>query len=173
VVSAIRFLKSKQEEEGCWFGRWGVNYIYGTWQVVCGLQTVGVDMTQDWVQRAGGWLRGVQKSDGSFGESADTYENPDLKGHGPSTPSQTAWGVMGLMAVYGPRDAGVQQGVQWLCRTQLPSGSWDEPWFTGTGFPKVFYLVYTMYRLYFPLMALAEYRSAVETKVSSSDQVLK
>lgn len=157
VVSAIQFLKSKQEEEGCWFGRWGVNYIYGTWQVVCGLQTVGMNMSEPWIQNGGRWLRSVQKEDGSFGESADSYEHPDLKGQGPSTASQTAWGVMGLMAVYGPQDAGVVRGVQWLCRTQLASGTWDEPWFTGTGFPRMFYLRYHLYRLYFPAMCLGRF----------------
>ncbi len=157
VARALEFLKSKQEEEGCWFGRWGVNYIYGTWQVVCGLQTVGVDMTQPWIQKAGQWLRSVQQPDGSFGESADTYENPDLKGQGPATPSQTAWGVMGLMAVFGPHDPAVLKGIRWLCDNQLESGTWDEPWFTGTGFPRVFYLRYHLYRLYFPVMCLGRY----------------
>ena len=158
VTKALSFLKSKQEEEGCWFGRWGVNYIYGTWQVVCGLQTVGVDMSQPWIQKAGQWLRSVQNEDGSFGESADTYEFPELKGQGPSTPSQTAWGVMGLMAIYSPDDLAVERGIDWLCRTQLASGTWEEPWFTGTGFPRVFYLRYHLYRLYFPVMCLGRYR---------------
>ena len=158
VIKALAFLKSKQEEEGCWFGRWGVNYIYGTWQVVCGLKQVGVDMSQPWVQKAGEWLRSVQKEDGSFGESADTYENPEIKGQGPSTPSQTAWGIMGLMAVYGPDDPGVAAGIRWLCDMQLESGTWDEPWFTGTGFPRMFYLRYHLYRLYFPVMCLGRYQ---------------
>ena len=162
VAKAIGFLKSKQEEEGCWFGRWGVNYLYGSWQVLCGLDTVGVDMNERWVQKAGRWLRSVQKEDGSFGESADSYENPDLKGQGPSTPSQTSWGVMGLMSVFGPRDPGVVAGVRWLCEQQLPSGTWDEQWFTGTGFPRMFYLRYHLYRLYFPVMCLGRYQREIQ-----------
>ncbi len=157
VVKALQFLKSKQEEEGCWFGRWGVNYIYGTWQVVCGLHTIGIDMAEPWIQKAGQWLHSVQNEDGSFGESADTYEDPELKGQGPSTPSQTAWGVMGLMAVYGPDDSGVERGIRWLCQTQLQTGTWEELWFTGTGFPRMFYLRYHLYRLYFPVMCLGRY----------------
>jgi squalene-hopene/tetraprenyl-beta-curcumene cyclase len=157
VQKALRFLEFEQEPEGCWFGRWGVNYIYGTWQVVCGLNTIGVDMTQPWIQRAGSWLRKVQKEDGSFGESADTYEDPSLKGAGPSTPSQTAWGTMALMAIYGPSDEGVLKGIRYLLDTQLESGTWEESWFTGTGFPRVFYLRYHLYRLYFPIMCLGRW----------------
>lgn len=157
VQRAILYVRSKQEPDGCWFGRWGVNYIYGSWQVLCGLKTIGQDMTADWVQLGGNWIRSVQKPDGSFGESADTYENPGLRGQGPSTASQTAWGVMALMAVYGPNDPGVRKGIQWLLDTQLPSGTWDEPWFTGTGFPKVFYLRYHLYRLYFPVMCIGRW----------------
>jgi squalene-hopene/tetraprenyl-beta-curcumene cyclase len=159
VQKAVRFVEFEQEPEGCWFGRWGVNYIYGTWQVVCGLKTVGVDMSQPWIQKAGEWLRSVQKEDGAFGESADTYEDPSLKGTGPSTASQTAWGTMALMAIYGPKDIDVLRGIQYLLDTQLDSGTWDEPWFTGTGFPRVFYLRYHLYRLYFPIMCLGRWLS--------------
>jgi squalene-hopene/tetraprenyl-beta-curcumene cyclase len=162
VQKAVRFIEFEQELEGCWFGRWGVNYIYGTWQVVCGLKTIGIDMNQPWIQKAGAWLRSIQKEDGSFGESADTYENPELKGTGPSTPSQTAWGIMALMAVYGPNDPGVLKGIRYLLGTQTQSGSWDEPWFTGTGFPRVFYLRYHLYRLYFPIMCLGRWENEVQ-----------
>jgi len=167
VTRAIEFLRQTQEPEGCWFGRWGVNYIYGTWQVVCGLKNAGADMSLDWIAKAGDWLRSVQKPDGSFGESADTYEDPALKGQGPSTASQTAWGTMALMAVYGPHDEPVVAGIRWLVETQLRedrpdsgdrAGSWHEPWFTGTGFPRVFYLRYHLYRLYFPIMCLGRWR---------------
>jgi squalene-hopene/tetraprenyl-beta-curcumene cyclase len=161
VQKALRFLEFEQEPEGCWFGRWGVNYIYGTWQVVCGLKTVGLDMNLPWVQIAGDWLRGIQKEDGSFGESADSYEYPSLKGIGPSTASQTAWGTMALMAVYGPKDPCVQKGIRYLLETQLPSGTWDETWFTGTGFPRVFYLRYHLYRLYFPIMCLGRFSQQI------------
>jgi squalene-hopene/tetraprenyl-beta-curcumene cyclase len=161
VQKALRFLEFEQEPEGCWFGRWGVNYVYGTWQVVCGLRTAGIDMSLPWIQKAGSWLRNAQKADGSFGESADTYEDPSLKGSGPSTASQTAWGTMALMSIYGPDDPGVVKGIRYLIDTQLESGTWDEPWFTGTGFPRVFYLRYHLYRLYFPIMCLGRWRKAV------------
>ncbi len=166
VTRAVQFIRNTQEPEGCWFGRWGVNYIYGTWQAVCGLHNVGVDMTQPWVRKAGDWLKSVQKPDGSFGESADSYEDPNLKGEGPSTASQTAWGAMAMMAIFGPNDADVQRAIRWLVKTQLTTadpetgdqpGSWREEWFTGTGFPRVFYLRYHLYRLYFPLMALGRW----------------
>ncbi len=157
VEKAIRFIEFEQEPEGCWFGRWGVNYVYGTWQVVCGLRTVGADMSQSWIQKAGAWLRGIQKADGSFGESADSYEDPSTKGSGPSTASQTAWGTMALMAICGPHDPDVVRGIRWLIDTQLESGTWEEPWFTGTGFPRVFYLRYHLYRLYFPIMCLGRW----------------
>ncbi len=158
IRKAIRFLQETQEREGCWFGRWGVNYIYGTWQVLTGLRAVGEPMDQRFVRRAADWLRACHKPDGSWGESCQTYDNPELKGRGPSTPSQTAWGSMGLMAVAGPHDPQVRSAINWLIDNQNPQGDWDEPWFTGTGFPRVFYLKYHLYRLYFPLMALARYR---------------
>lgn len=164
VQKAIRFIRAHQEPEGCWYGRWGINYIYGTWQVVCGLRTIGYDMSRHWVQRAGRWLKSVQKPDGSFGESADTYENEQLKGQGPSTASQTAWGTMGMMAIYGASDPDVQRAITWLTRTQLSSGTWDEPWFTGTGFPRVFYLRYHLYRLYFPIMALGRWLREMDSR---------
>jgi squalene-hopene/tetraprenyl-beta-curcumene cyclase len=157
VQKAIEFMHSRQESDGCWFGRWGVNYIYGTWQVLGGLKQVGFDMSTPWVQNAGRWLKAHQQSDGSFGETADTYEDPSLRGTGPSTASQTAWGAMAMMAVYGPTDPDVQRAIRWLCETQLDSGTWHEPWFTGTGFPKVFYLRYHLYRLYFPIMAIGRW----------------
>jgi len=160
---AIQFLRSRQEPEGCWFGRWGVNYIYGTWQVLVGLKSIGCDMNAQWIRRAGVWLESVQQPSGAFGESADTYENRELMGQGPATASQTAWGVMGLMSVFGPHHDGVRRGVRWLLNTQHEDdheqdpGSWSEPWFTGTGFPRVFYLRYHLYRLYFPVMCLGRW----------------
>ncbi|HEX7009476.1 MAG TPA: squalene--hopene cyclase [Phycisphaeraceae bacterium] len=157
VQRAIAFIRSRQEPDGCWFGRWGVNYIYGTFQVLCGLERIGQDMNAPWVQRAGQWLRRSQQQDGSFGETADTYEDPSLRGTGPSTASQTAWGAMALMAVFGPHDPAVQRAIAWLCDTQLDSGTWHEEWFTGTGFPRVFYLRYHLYRHYFPLMAIGRW----------------
>lgn len=168
VEMAIRYLQNRQEVEGPWFGRWGVNYIYGTWQVVCGLKMIGQDMTAPWVRRAGKWLKSVQHEDGSFGESADSYENRHLMGHGPSTASQTAWGTMGLMAIYGPKDPAVLQGIEWLCDTQLESGTWQEHWWTGTGFPRVFYLRYHLYRLYFPVMCLGRWLTETDGQNGST-----
>jgi squalene-hopene/tetraprenyl-beta-curcumene cyclase len=157
VQNAVRFIEFEQEPEGCWFGRWGVNYIYGTWQVICGLRAVGVDMSLPWILKAGAWLRSIQHADGSFGESAESYEDPSLKGRGPGTASQTAWGAMALMAIFGPRDPGVIRGVRYLIESQTKSDTWIEPWFTGTGFPRVFYLRYHLYPLYFPIMCLGRW----------------
>ena len=129
--------------------------------MLTGLRAVGERMDRRYVRHAANWLRLCQKPDGSWGESCQTYENPELKGRGPSTASQTAWGAMGLMAVAGAEDSAVRRAIQWLIENQNPQGDWDEPWFTGTGFPRVFYLKYHLYRLYFPLMALARYRRLV------------
>jgi squalene-hopene/tetraprenyl-beta-curcumene cyclase len=135
-----------------------VNYVYGTWQVLTGLRAVGADMRAPFIRRAGEWLRSVQKDDGSFGETCKSYEDPSLKGQGESTASQTAWGAMGMMAAFGANDPDVERAIVWLVDTQKPDGNWTEAWFTGTGFPKVFYLRYHLYKLYFPLTALARYR---------------
>jgi squalene-hopene/tetraprenyl-beta-curcumene cyclase len=132
--------------------------VYGTWQVLTGLKSVGADMAASYVQRAAAWLKSVQKPDGSFGESCDSYDDPSLKGIGESTASQTAWGAMGLMAALGADDPDVERAIRWLVEHQGSDGNWDEPWYTGTGFPKVFYLKYHLYRLYFPVTALARYR---------------
>jgi squalene-hopene/tetraprenyl-beta-curcumene cyclase len=152
-----------------------VNGLYGTWQAVIGPLRCGVEPGEPWVQRAGHWMKRVQKPDGSFGETADSYEDPSLRGRGPSTASQTAWGAMVLQAVFGVDDPDLTRAIHWLVMTQLsdeearnpecnpdgdPAGSWHEPWFTGTGFPRVFYLRYHLYRLYFPVMALGRYLAA-------------
>ena len=175
IRRAVQYIETKQEREGCFFGRWGVNYIYGTWQAVIGPIRCGVRRDASWIKRAGAWVKSVQKADGSFGESANSYENPSLKGQGPSTASQTAWAAMILQEIYGANDPDLQRAVEWLARTQLtpadaadplknpdgdPAGSWCETEFTGTGFPKVFYLRYHMYRLYFPLMAMGRFVQA-------------
>jgi len=149
VRRAIRFIRSQQDECGGWWGRWGVNFVYGTWQVLAGLKSVGEDMDAIYIQRAVAWLRSVQKPDGSFGESCASYDDPSQKGIGESTASQTAWGVMGLIAGARADDPAVKKGI-------------DEEPFTGTGFPKVFYLRYHLYRHYFPLMALGRYRSSFD-----------
>jgi squalene-hopene/tetraprenyl-beta-curcumene cyclase len=158
VRAAVDFLKQEQLADGSWFGRWGVNYIYGTWQVLRGLAAIGYDMKEAWVQRGADWLASVQLPDGGWGETCRTYDDPSLKGTGPSTPSQTAWALQGLMAAGRSDSNAVKAGVEHLLVTQREDGLWDETEFTGTGFPKVFYLEYTLYRNYFPLMALGQYR---------------
>ncbi len=158
VRRAIEYVKSQQDESGAWWGRWGVNYIYGTWQVLTGLRAVGEDMTEPYVRHAANWLRNVQQADGSFGETCSSYDDPSLKGQGESTASQTAWGAMGLMAAFGANDPAVRRAIQWLIDHQASDGNWEETPYTGTGFPKVFYLKYHLYRLYFPITALARYR---------------
>jgi squalene-hopene/tetraprenyl-beta-curcumene cyclase len=157
VQRAIQFLKETQEEDGSWYGRWGVNYIYGTWQVLRGLRAIGADMRQDWLVRAREWLESCQNEDGGWGETCASYDDPMLKGKGPSTASQTAWAVMGLCAAGSVHSKAVQRGIDFLVHRQNRDGSWTEPETTGTGFPKVFYLKYDMYRNNFPLLALATY----------------
>ncbi len=160
VQRAIEFIQREQEPDGSWFGRWGVNYIYGTALVLRGLEAVGVDNHEPMVQQAAEWLRMVQNPDGGWGESCDSYDDPNTKGVGPSTASQTAWAIMGLLAANDLRSDCVQQGIAYLLKTQRRDGSWDEQWYTGTGFPRVFYLEYYMYRQYFPLIALSTYAKA-------------
>ncbi|MBI3292322.1 MAG: squalene--hopene cyclase [Elusimicrobia bacterium] len=158
VQRAIEFLKREQEADGSWYGRWGVNYLYGTWQVLRGLTSVGEDVRDATIQQALQWFRSVQRPDGGWGETCATYDDPKEKGQGPSTPSQTAWALMAFLTCGVVNDPSVERGLQYLLSTQRPDGSWDEEEFTGTGFPKVFYLGYTYYRHYFPLLALGMYR---------------
>jgi len=157
VRTAIQYLIDTQDDDGSWYGRWGVNYIYGTWQVLRGLRAIGQDMTQDWILRGRDWLESCQNSDGGWGETCATYENPATKGIGPSTASQTAWAVMGICACGDLDRSSIQRGLRFLLGSQKPDGSWEEPQITGTGFPGVFYLKYDMYRQNFPLLALATY----------------
>jgi squalene-hopene/tetraprenyl-beta-curcumene cyclase len=157
VRDGIQFLIDTQEDDGSWYGRWGVNYIYGTWQVLRGLRAIGHDMTQDWILRGRDWLESCQNDDGGWGETCATYENPCLKGIGDSTASQTAWAVMGICACGDLDRPSIQRGLRFLLDSQKADGSWDEPQITGTGFPGVFYLKYDMYRQNFPLLAFATY----------------
>ncbi|HPY29917.1 MAG TPA: squalene--hopene cyclase [Verrucomicrobiota bacterium] len=158
VQQALAYLRSQQEADGSWYGRWGVNYIYGTWQVLRGLRAIGVDMRQPWLLRARDWLESVQRADGGWGERCNTYNDPVFKGQGPSTASQTAWAVMGLCTFGDPERPALKRGIEYLVRTQNADGSWSEDETTGTGFPKVFYLKYDMYRNNWPLLALATYQ---------------
>ncbi|MBI2165066.1 MAG: squalene--hopene cyclase, partial [Chloroflexi bacterium] len=183
VKRALRYIKKEQEPEGCWFGRWGVNYVYGTGAVLPALEAVGEKMTQPWVQRAAQWLVDHRNPDGGWGESCATYADQSQKGVGPSTASQTAWALLALLSAGWGSHAAVERGVRYLVETQEGDGSWDEPYFTGTGFPGYgigqrfkkaprageepglhpalpsgFMINYHLYRVYWPLMALGRYK---------------
>lgn len=182
VRRAVAYLRKQQREQGCWWGRWGCNFIYGTWQAVGGLISAGEDPRTPYLQQTLAWLRSIQNDDGGFGETANSYLDESIwMGKGPSTASQTAWGACAMMFLVGADDEHVRRAIEYLLKTQLredapaepwagdarrdppghilpePAGSWREEWFTGTGFPKVFYLRYHLYRHYFPVMALARY----------------
>jgi len=174
IDRAVHFLKEKQEAEGAWYGRWGVNYIYGTSQVLRGLLAIGVDMNETWVQRGRDWLERHQNPDGGWGETVASYDDPKLRGKGTSTPSQTAWAVLGLCAFQQIHRKSIENGIRYLIQTQNPDGSWSETLITGTGFPRVFYLKYDMYRNNWPLMALARYAGQAsvnrpQTAIASRD----
>lgn len=156
---ALDFLKREQEADGSWYGRWGINYIYGTWSVLAGLRAIGEDMSAPYVQKAVAWLASMQNPDGGWGESCLSYANPGMAGKGGSTPSQTAWALMGLLSAGVSDSISVVRGVNYLLRQQREDGSWQEAQHTGTGFPRVFYLRYHWYCQYFPLWALAMYRN--------------
>ena len=156
IKRALTFLKKDQTADGSWFGRWGVNYVYGTSGVLRALEAVGLAALPD-CKRATEWLRSVQNADGGFGESILSYYDASLKGKGKSTASQTAWGLIGLLATTATSDPAVERAVAWLIAHQNEDGTWDEEEFTGTGFPCVFYLKYHLYRNSFPLYALARY----------------
>ncbi len=170
VDRAVAHLRSSQEPDGSWFGRWGVNYIYGTWQALSGLLRAGLPADDPAVVAAANWLLTCQQPCGGWGESPDTYANPTLRGQGPPTASQTAWAVMGLIAAGFQDHAAVARGIRFLVETQREDGTWDEPQFTGTGFPRVFYLRYHYYPIYFPLMALS--RWAVSASASLAEVVM-
>jgi len=156
IEGAKEFLRKDQTVDGSWYGRWGVNYVYGTSGVLRALATIGLASQPD-CQRAADWLRAVQNPDGGFGESILSYYDASLKGRGQSTASQTAWGLIGLLATVGPSDEAAERAAAWLVEQQNAEGTWDEEEFTGTGFPCVFYLKYHLYRNSFPLYALARF----------------
>lgn len=157
VARALAFLERDQEPDGSWYGRWGVNYLYGTWSVLSALGVIGEDVAKPYVRKAVQWLQDHQNEDGGWGESCNSYDETALAGRGISTASQTAWGLLGLMAVGEVASPHVQRGVDYLLRTQNEAGEWDEEEYTGTGFPRVFYLRYHGYSRYFPVWALATY----------------
>jgi squalene-hopene/tetraprenyl-beta-curcumene cyclase len=157
VAKAVAFLRSEQEPDGTWYGRWGANYIYGTWLALGGLHAAGEDLTQPRYRRTVEWFREHQNEDGGWGESLRSYDDPATKGEGPSTAAQTAWALLALISAGEADSPAVERGVHYLLDTQRDDGTWyDEPW-TGTGFPSVFYLRYHLYATYFPLAALASY----------------
>jgi len=155
----IDYLLGEQLDDGSWYGRWGLNYIYGTWSTLCALNAAGLPHDHPALRKAASWLVSIQNEDGGWGEDGDSYKLA-YKGHekAPSTASQTAWALMGLMAAGEVSHPAVARGVDYLMRTQGGDGFWEEERFTGTGFPRVFYLRYHGYRKYFPLWALARYR---------------
>ena len=158
--AAIAYLEADQEKDGSWFGRWGVNYIYGTWSALCALNAAGLGPAAPSVRRAAEWLLAIQNPDGGWGESCDSYAL-DYKGYQPaaSRASQTAWALLGLMAAGHTGHTAVARGVDWLQKTQGADGFWPEADYTGGGFPRVFYLRYHGYAKFFPLWALARWRN--------------
>ncbi|TGB15040.1 squalene--hopene cyclase [Streptomyces sp. MZ04] len=153
----IEWLLAEQEADGAWFGRWGVNYVYGTGSVVPALTAAGLPGSHPAIRRAVGWLESVQNDDGGWGEGLRSYRYEEWRGHGASTASQTAWALLALLAADERDGKAVERGIAFLAETQLPDGSWDEPYFTGTGFPWDFSINYHLYRQVFPLTALGRY----------------
>jgi squalene-hopene/tetraprenyl-beta-curcumene cyclase len=156
IRHGIGYLKRVQETDGSWYGRWGVDYIYGTFLALRGLQAAGVDDHEAYILRAGEWLRSIQNADGGWGESCESYDRETFVA-APSTPSQTAWAILGLLAGGDTTSGSLHKGVEYLIETQKKDGSWDEDLSTGTGFPGVFYLKYHLYRNSFPVLALSNY----------------
>ena len=186
VRRGLDFIKEQQEEDGCWFGRWGVNYVYGTGAVLPALQAIGEDMGQPYVRKAVEWLVAHQNADGGWGETCASYVDASLRGQGESTASQTAWALIALLAAGEDAHRSTQRGLDYLCKTQLADGTWDEPYFTGCGFPgygigdqpeemrdagdpnwqgdelgAAFMIKYHLYRNYFPLWALGRYMNGM------------
>jgi squalene-hopene/tetraprenyl-beta-curcumene cyclase len=160
LEACMDYLRREQEPFGAWFGRWGTNYIYGTWSVLVALEIAGFPHSDPAVQRAVQWLKSVQRADGGWGEDNDAYLHPELAGRGhASTSFQTAWAMLGLIAAGEGASDAVRRGAAYLQHTQLPGGLWQEEAFTAPGFPRVFYLKYHGYSKYFPLWALARYRN--------------
>lgn len=159
VRRAVAWLKREQEPDGAWFGRWGTNYIYGTWSVLCALNAAGVAHDDPCIRRAVDFLLSVQRDDGGWGEDNESYAVAPHGSHAVATPSQTAWALLGLMAAGHAEHEAVARGIAWLSANQTEDGGWDEAPYTAVGFPRVFYLRYHGYRLFFPLLALARFRT--------------
>ncbi len=162
AMRALAIIRKWQQPDGSWWGRWGVNYIYGTWSVLMGLKAIGISSQSPMVRRAADWLSKCQNPDGGWGECCESYRNPSLRGKGASTASQTAWAVMGLMVAGDAASLAVKTGIDYLVQTQGKDGRWEEQYFTGTGFPAHFMIRYHLYRDIFPLMALGMYIKIME-----------
>ena len=163
MQSALAFLWREQEADGSWFGRWGTNYIYGTWSVLAAVNAAGVEPEAPQIRRAVAWVLARQHADGGWGESGDSYWPDGPRGEAPyNTASQTAWALLALMAAGEIANPAIARGVEYLIATQDSAGKWDEPWYTAVGFPRVFYLRYHGYRAFFPLWALARYRRLMQ-----------
>lgn len=164
LARACHYIAKTQEADGSWYGRWGVNYIYGTWQVLVGLQAAGVAVDDSLMIRGAEWLLSKQQACGGWGESPRSYEDAQWRGVGTPTASQTAWACLGLMAVLPAENPAIQRGIQWLETHRTAEGTWDEAEMTGTGFPRVFYLRYGLYAHYFPMMAIGKYRQLTDNQ---------
>lgn len=170
IARGIRFVLGEQEPDGSWYGRWGCNYLYGTWLALRGLRAAGYDMQEPRVRRAADWIRRHQNVDGGWGELPASYEDPRRKGQGPSTAAQTAWALMGLFYSGDHTSPAVRRGVDYLLNSQRGDGTWRDEFWTGTGFPKVFYLRYHLYALYFPLQALGLYEEYMAATCAPSER---
>ena len=159
MARAIEYLRREQEADGSWFGRWGTNYLYGTWSVLCALNAAGVPHDDACMRAGAAWLLSKQRDDGGWGEDEESYASAPPGEYKESLPSQTAWALLGLMAAGETDHPAVAAGMDWLARCQREDGEWDEKAYTAVGFPRVFYLRYDGYRLFFPLMALSRYRN--------------
>ena len=168
VIHGLDFLWKEQEDDSSWYGRWGVNYIYGTWQSLVGLAAIGIPSTDPRIRRGADWLKRHQQPGGGWGESPRTYDDPSLRGTGPVTASQTAWAVLGLIAAGEGHSHEAANGIGYLVKHQQHDGRWHEEEFTGTGFPKVFYLRYHLYPISFPLMALGRYAHCLNTSTAAT-----
>jgi squalene-hopene/tetraprenyl-beta-curcumene cyclase len=164
VRRGAEYLLAKQERDGSWFGRWGVNYVYGTGAALPALTAAGVPRMHPAIRRAVAWLVSVQNEDGGFGEDCRSYEDGEAglpwHGHGVSTPSQTAWALIGLVAAGEEHSDSVARAARWLVEHQRDDGDWDEEYFTGTGFPRDFLIRYHLYRIVWPVLALGRLRRA-------------
>jgi squalene-hopene/tetraprenyl-beta-curcumene cyclase len=167
VIAVVDYLRREQEADGSWFGRWGTNYIYGTWSVLCSLNAAGIPPSDPMIRRAVAWLLSKQRADGGWGEDGRSYWNDQPRGEGKtSTPAQTAWALIALMAAGEIDNPAVERGIKHLTDSQKPDGTWVEDHYTAVGFPRVFYLRYHGYKAYFPTWALARYRNLKQGNAS-------